>query len=160
MIRSPIERCAYLHSALNSYLSNEIRSGKHTLKKPFNTTSLTQSYCFFDSLFPILYLNICSIRYPPCDDKTFCWIRWLMGSKEQSYKKLSDYPPPLVSIPVSVAVRQVSLLHLCAASSGFSVICGKQRSPLPNLVWEILQPAEIKIFQLLPMMDGERGWNT
>ena len=59
----------------------------------------------FYSLFSVL--NICSIRYPPYDDKTFGWIRWLMGAKEQSYNNLSDYTSLLVSIPVAV-VRKVS----------------------------------------------------
>lgn len=59
------------------------------------------------SLFSVL--NICSIRYPPYDDKTFGWIRWLIGAKEQSYNNLSDYPSLLVSIPVAV-VRKVGIL--------------------------------------------------
>lgn len=65
------------------------------------------------SLFSVL--NICSIRYPPYDDKTFGWIRWLMGAKEQSYNKLSDYPSLLVSIPVAV-VRNVGILAASLSS--------------------------------------------
>ncbi|XP_029181885.2 aldehyde dehydrogenase, dimeric NADP-preferring-like [Acropora muricata] len=49
------------------------------------------------------------IRYPPYDDKTFGWIRWLMGAKEQSYNKLSDYPSLLVSIPVAVVRKVIGL---------------------------------------------------
>lgn len=69
-----------------------------------------------------------------------------MAAKEQSYNKLSDYPSLLVSIPVAV-VRKVGILAASLYSNlGFSVICGKQRSPLPNSVGEILQQAEIEIF--------------
>ena len=69
-----------------------------------------------------------------------------MGAKEQSYNKLSDYPSLLVSIPVAV-VRKVGILAASLYSKwGFSVICSKQRSPLPNSIAEILQQAEIEIF--------------
>jgi len=51
MARSPM---ICTQTALNSYLSNEIRGCRHTLKKPFNTTSLMESYCLNDPLFLIL----------------------------------------------------------------------------------------------------------
>lgn len=50
--------------------------------------------------------SINSLRYPPYEEKRFAWIRWLMSSKENSIKSLSDVPPLLLSIPVAI-IRKV-----------------------------------------------------
>jgi len=42
------------------------------------------------------------MRYPPYEEKRFAWLRWLIEVKEQSYDKLSDIPPLLISIPVAL----------------------------------------------------------
>ena len=52
--------------------------------------------------------SIFSIRYPPYEEKRFSWIRWLVETKEQSYNKLSDLPPLLLSIPVTL-IRKVGV---------------------------------------------------
>lgn len=51
---------------------------------------------------------IFSIRYPPYEEKRFAWIRWLVEAKEQSYTNLSDLPPLLLSVPVTL-IRKVGI---------------------------------------------------
>ena len=48
------------------------------------------------------------MRYPPYEEKRFGWLRWLIEAKEQSYDKLSDVPPLLLSIPVTL-IQKVGL---------------------------------------------------
>ena len=43
-----------------------------------------------------------SMRYPPYEEKRLGWLRWLVEVKEQSYDKISDIPPLLLSIPVNI----------------------------------------------------------
>ncbi|XP_020612659.1 fatty aldehyde dehydrogenase-like [Orbicella faveolata] len=50
-----------------------------------------------------------SMRYPPYEEKRFAWLRWLIEDKEQSYDKLSDIPPLLLSIPVALIHKVVGL---------------------------------------------------
>ena len=54
----------------------------------------------------VISFYIFSLRYPPYEEKRFAWIRWLMSSKENSIKSLSDVPPLLLSIPVAI-IRKV-----------------------------------------------------
>ncbi|KAL9979597.1 hypothetical protein ACROYT_G017278 [Oculina patagonica] len=50
-----------------------------------------------------------SMRYPPYEEKRLGWLRWLIEVKEQSYDKLSDIPPLLLSIPVAIVQKVVGL---------------------------------------------------
>ncbi|XP_015750902.1 PREDICTED: fatty aldehyde dehydrogenase-like [Acropora digitifera] len=50
-----------------------------------------------------------SLRYPPYEEKSYNWVRWLTEVKEQTYSKLSDIPPLLVSVPVTMVRKIIGL---------------------------------------------------